>query len=72
MASIRGTVRRLGLEGGLWALVSDDGTQYELVDAPFELKKDGLRVEVDGDVPKSEVSIGMVGSSLKVRTWRAV
>ena len=70
MASIRGTVRKLGLEGGLWALVTESGEQYELLDAPAELKMDGLTVEVEGDVPAADVTLGMVGSSLAVRAWK--
>ncbi len=69
--SIRGTVRKLGLEGGLWALVTDDGKQYELLDAPDDLKQDGLIAVVEGSVPGADVSIGMVGESLTVRSWRA-
>ena len=63
-------MRKLGLEGGLWALITDDGAQYELIDAPAGLKQDGLVVEVEGDVPGADVSIGMVGSSLTVRSWQ--
>lgn len=70
MAKIRGKVRRVGLEGGLWALYGDDGQQYHLVDAPEGLKTEGLRVEIEGEVP-SGASIGMVGSILKVRSYRA-
>lgn len=69
MAKITGKVRRLGLEGGLWTLRGDDGQDYHLVDAPDGLKTEGLRVEVEGEVP-SGASVGMVGSILKVRSYR--
>lgn len=68
--TLRGTVRRLGLEGGLWALVTDDGTTVELVDMPGDLKRDGARAEVSGDAEAAEVSVGMVGPTLQVRSFR--
>ena len=67
---MRGTVRKLGLEGGLWALVTDEGDSIELIDAPTELLRDGLRAEVEGTRQGAEVTIGMVGDAVRVRSWR--
>lgn len=69
---VRGTVRKLGLEGGVWSLVSDGGETYELVDAPDELKREGLVVEVEGNMPTDEVSIGMLGGSLTVHQFEVL
>jgi hypothetical protein len=69
MASFTGTIRKLGVEGGVWALVADDGQQYHLVDAPAEIKKDGLTVEVEGQVVKG-AGIAMIGSMLRVGSFR--
>lgn len=71
MTTYRGTIRKLGLEGGLWALIGDDGQQYHLVDAPEKLKQDGLRVEVTGEQPKG-ASIAMLGATLSVNSFRAI
>ncbi len=71
MPKVKGIVRKLGLEGGLWALMGDDGEQYHLVDAPDALMQDGLRAEVDGETPQG-ASIAMVGSILKVRSFRTL
>ena len=68
MAKISGTVRKLGLEGGVWALMGDDGQQYHLVDAPESLLRDGQRAVVEGSTP-SGASIAMVGAILKVKSW---
>ena len=70
MASISGTVRKLGIEGGLWALITDDGRTIELIDPPDDLCKDGARAEVTGDAPGGDVTIGMTGESLRVSSWR--
>jgi hypothetical protein len=69
MATITGTVRKLGIEGGLWALITDEGEQYHLVEAPEQLLEEGLRVEVKGEVPQG-ASIAMVGSMLRVKSFR--
>ncbi len=67
---MRGTIQKLGLEGGVWALLTDDGRTVELIDCPPELQKPGARAEVDASKEKVEVSIGMVGDAVYVRSFR--
>lgn len=69
---IRGTVRKLGLEGGLWSIVADDGTTFELLDAPNGMLRDGLRVEVEATRRAADVTIGMVGEAITVRSFREI
>ena len=70
MATIQGTVRKLGLEGGLWALITDDGRTVELIAAPEGLRQDGARAQVEGERPGADVTVGMVGDSMRVRSFR--
>ena len=64
---VRGVVRKLGLEGGLWSLVTTSGETFELLDAPTALKQDGLHVEVNGTVPADDdVGVGMLGGAICV------
>ena len=67
--TVRGTVRKLGLEGGLWALVTEGGESWELLEAPAELKVNGLRAEVDLTRRGAEATIGMVGNAGRVQRW---
>jgi hypothetical protein len=67
---MRGTIRKIGIEGGVWALITDDGKQIELIDAPAELKRSGVRAEVDGDRRNADVSIGMLGDAIRVKSYR--
>lgn len=67
---MRGTVRKLGLEGGLWALITDQGNSIELIDPPAELQRDGVRAEVKGHRESAEVSIGMVGDAVRVSSYK--
>jgi len=64
-----GTIRKLGLEGGLWALITDDGRTVELIDAPAGLRKDGARARVEGRRDDAEVTVGMVGDAIRVTHW---
>lgn len=70
VSTLEGTVRRLGLEGGLWALVTDEGTTVELVDPPEGLLRDGARARVEIGDARVEVSVGMVGRPVQVRSFR--
>jgi len=68
--SITGTLRKIGIEGGVWALVTDEGQSVELIDPPEALKANGKRAEIepDGDRPV-EVSIGMMGRAVRVKSF---
>jgi hypothetical protein len=68
MATYVGTIRKLGVEGGVWALIGDDGQQYHLVDAPAAIRKDGMHVEIKGETAKG-ASIAMIGSMLRIRSF---
>ncbi len=57
------------LEGGTWVLEADDGRTYELA-GDRRMRKDGKRIEVEGEVNPGAVSIGMVGPVLSVRRYR--
>lgn len=69
---MRGTMRKIGIEGGVWALITDDGRTVELIDPPAGLQKNGLRAEIEGTRDGAEVTIGMVGAALRVTGWKAL
>lgn len=61
----RGVVQKIGLEGGLLALVTDAGETFELLDPPSALHP-GVRAEVELDTRGADASIGMVGQAARV------
>ena len=69
---MRGTIRKIGIEGGVWALVTDEGETIELIDAPAELKQPGVRAEVEGTKKGADVTIGMVGAAIRVTSYRLI
>lgn len=67
----KGTVRREDLGPGVFVLETKDET-YTLDTTDKALRKDGLRVEVEGDVDDDAVSVAMSGPVLRVKSWRAI
>ncbi len=67
---LKGVVRKEDLGPGVFVLETKDET-YTLDTTDKALKKDGLRVEVEGDVDDEAVSVAMSGPVLKVRSWKA-
>lgn len=63
-----GTIQKIGLEGGLLALVTDAGESFELLDPPRELRA-GVRAKVELDTRGADVSIGMIGQAARVRSF---
>jgi hypothetical protein len=59
---LRGTIRREDLSGGFMVLEADDGRRYPLGGATKALRREGLRVELEGEFDPEGVSIGMTGA----------
>ena len=71
MGKLRGTIRKSDLEGGVYQLVADDGTIYELEGNDPLLRKEGAKVEIDGSVDKNALSFSMSGPRLKVKAVKS-
>ena len=67
--TVTGTVERKGLGPGAWALVSEEGQTYELHSAPSDLKKDGLKVKVEGQLREDVMTFAMIGPVLEVKQF---
>ncbi|MEQ8454848.1 MAG: hypothetical protein RLO52_23525 [Sandaracinaceae bacterium] len=68
---MQGIIRKIGIEGGVWALITDDGAQVELIEPPEGLRKNGARAEIEIDEARPvEVSIGMLGQAARVKSFR--
>jgi hypothetical protein len=72
MAKYRGTVKHTDLEGGLWELHAESGEVYELDGGGADLRRDGVRVEIEGTLARGMVSIGMRGGVLRVKKYTLV
>lgn len=67
--SVRGKIERQSFGTGTWALVSQDGTTYELHQAPSELHQDGIQVKVEGRVREDVMTLAMIGPVLEVQKF---
>lgn len=67
---LSGRVVYRDIETGVWVLEGDDGHTYALAGADRGLKRDGARVEVEGEVDRDAITTAMVGPVLNVRTYR--
>ena len=67
---VKGKMEMKGFGFGVWALVTDGGTTYELKDYPAELEKEGVEVEVEGKIRDDVMTTAMIGKVLEVESYR--
>lgn len=58
------------VETGVWVLEADDGKTYALAGGDRQIKRDGARIEIEGDVDLDALTSSMVGPLLHVRRYR--
>jgi len=63
---VSGTVHHLDVEGGVFVIRDESGTQYNPVNLPAELQIEGLAVEADTRRADGVASIGMVGPMVEL------
>ena len=67
---LKGKVAFRDIETGIWVLEGDDGRTYQLDGGDRKIKKDGQRVEVEGEVDRDALTAGMIGPVLRVRKYK--
>jgi hypothetical protein len=68
--TVTGTVEKKDIGTGVWALVTKEGTTYELKDAPKELEQASGTVEVKGQVRDDIMTFAMIGPVLEVKSFK--
>jgi hypothetical protein len=69
MITVIGGIERKGFGTGAWALVAEDGTTYELLDCPRDLRQVGLHVKVQGTLNDDVMTLAMIGKVLNVNSF---
>jgi hypothetical protein len=69
MITVIGGIERKGLGTGAWALVSEDGTTYELLDCPRDLRQAGLKVKAQGTLNDDVMTLAMIGKVFNVSSF---
>ncbi len=63
---ITGTIRRVGVEGGFYGIVADNGQKYDPVNLPSAYRKDGLRVKFQVREKKGMMGFHMWGKIVEI------
>jgi hypothetical protein len=67
---LTGKVAFRDLEGGVWVLEGDDGRTYELVGGDRKMLRDGVRVQVEGELRRDAVTVAMIGPVVSVKHYK--
>ncbi|MFB6276791.1 MAG: DUF5818 domain-containing protein [Halothece sp.] len=72
MITVTGTIEKREVGIGAWALVTDEGTAYELRNPPEVLCQPQQRVKVTGTIRNDIMSLAMIGEILEVESFEQV
>lgn len=70
--TVTGTVLYKQLEGGFFALISNDNKYYTLRKLPEEFKLEGLVVEISGVINKDIITFTQFGELLEVESVKVI
>lgn len=70
--SVTGVIERQEIGAGVWALVTKEGVNYELKDAPAELLQLQLQVQVEGEIREDIMTLAMIGPVLEVQSFEVL
>ncbi len=66
---ITGTIDKQGFGFGTWALITEDGTTYELKDPATELRQSGIQVKIEGKIREDIMTMAMIGPVLEIESF---
>ncbi len=69
MITVIGEIERRGFGTGAWALIAEDGTTYELLDCPRDLREVGLQIKAQGTLNDDVMTLAMIGKVLNVSSF---
>ena len=64
--SLTGTVVHVGVEGGFWGIIGDDGKHYDVSNLPEEFRHQDLRVRLTGKQRPDQASTHMWGIMIEM------
>ena len=67
---VTGKIEKKDFGFGVYTLVKDDGTIYELKDYPAELEQEGIKVEIEGEIREDVMTMAMIGKVLEVKSHK--
>jgi hypothetical protein len=70
--TVTGKIEARNFGGRAWALVTDRGETYELLDPPLALKESQGSVKITGQVREDVMTLAMIGPVLEVTSFEAI
>jgi len=70
--TVTGTIEKINMGPGTWALKSDEGKTYEIYQPPSELLQAGQKVKVNGQVRDDVMTMAMIGPVLEVKSFEVL
>jgi hypothetical protein len=67
--TLTGRIERQELGMGVWVLLADGGTTYELKDPPADLCQSQARVKIAGQIRNDVMTLAMIGPVLEVSAF---
>jgi hypothetical protein len=70
--TVTGKIEVRDFGGRTWALVTDRGETYELLDPPLALQDSQGRVKITGQVREDVMTLAMIGPVLEITSFEAI
>ncbi|KYC38086.1 hypothetical protein WA1_37680 [Scytonema hofmannii PCC 7110] len=71
--TVTGTIQRREIGTGAWALVTNEGTTYEILrGADKSLLKSGQQAKVKGEIREDVMTTAMIGPVLEVESFELI
>lgn len=68
--TVTGKIEKKGFGFGVWALVTTEGTTYELYQPPPELEREIDSIVVDGIIRDDVMTMADIGQVIEVKSFR--
>jgi hypothetical protein len=68
--TVKGRIEQKGFGFGVWALVTKDGTAYELKDPPEELSQPLASVTIEGVIREDIMTMAAIGQVLEIKSYK--
>lgn len=69
MVILKGDIEKKGFGFGVWALIAENGSVYELLDPPAPLCRAQRGVTIEAEIQTEIMTLAMIGPVLKVLSF---
>lgn len=69
---LTGKIEKKEFGFGVWALVAEDGTTYQIKDPVAQLQQEGIKVEIEGKIREDIMTSAMIGPVLEIESYKTI